>query len=181
MNLCNFAKVIISRCTKDTSTIHWWNDNACSSDDLKLDIPAHSQLITTQTRHALYHTFMEKYPKMQISFEKYKYLMYFCQGSRNTSQIASTGKITTKMVKRWNLLGYTLSAVGLNYLKMTRNNIKLKIVTNVSQLFLMRFSIQDLLQKAQQSYMKCAPVFLKSCEVHTHQPARTPTKELSKY
>jgi hypothetical protein len=27
--------------------------------------------------------------------------------SRNTSQIASTGKITTKTVKRWNLLGYT--------------------------------------------------------------------------
>jgi hypothetical protein len=59
-----------------------------------------------------------------------------CQGSRNTSQIASTGKITTKMVKRWNLLGYTLSAVVLNYLKMTKNNVKLKIVTNVSQLFL---------------------------------------------
>jgi hypothetical protein len=47
MNLCNFAKVIISRCTKDASTINWWNENACSSDDLKLDIPAHSQLITT--------------------------------------------------------------------------------------------------------------------------------------
>jgi hypothetical protein len=45
----------------------------------------------------------------------------------------------------------------------------------------MQFSIQDLLQKAQQSYMKCAPVFFKSCQVHTHQPARTPTKELSKY
>ena len=73
MNLCNFAKVIISRCTKDASTIIWWNENACSSDDLKLDIPAHSQLITTQTRHTLYHTFMEKYPKMQISFEKFKY------------------------------------------------------------------------------------------------------------
>ena len=73
MNLCNFAKVIISRCTKDASTINWWNENACSSDDLKLDIPAHSQLITTQTRHTLYHTFMEKYPKMQISFEKFKY------------------------------------------------------------------------------------------------------------
>jgi hypothetical protein len=39
MNLCNFAKVIISRCTKDASTINWWNENACSSDDLKLDIP----------------------------------------------------------------------------------------------------------------------------------------------
>jgi hypothetical protein len=48
MNLCNVAKVIISRCTKDASTINWWNENACSSDDLKLDIPAHSQLITTQ-------------------------------------------------------------------------------------------------------------------------------------
>jgi hypothetical protein len=24
--------------------------------------------------------------------------------------------------------------------------------------------------------MKCAPVFLKSCQVHTHQPARTPNK-----
>jgi hypothetical protein len=34
MNLCNFAKVIISRCTKDASTIIWWNENACSSDDL---------------------------------------------------------------------------------------------------------------------------------------------------
>ena len=177
MNLCNFAKVIISRCTKDASTINWWNENACSSDDLKLDIPAHSQLITTQTRHALYHTFMEKYPKMQISFENFKYKLPRIQKYITNS----TGKITTKMVKRWNLLGYTLSAVGLNYLKMTRNNIKFKIVTNVSQLFLMQFSIQDLLQKAQQSYMKCAPVFLKSCQVHTHQPARTPTKELSKY
>jgi hypothetical protein len=73
MNLCNFAKVIISRCTKDASTINWWNENVCSSDDLKLDIPAHSQLITTQTRHTLYHTFMGKYPKMQISFEKFKH------------------------------------------------------------------------------------------------------------
>jgi hypothetical protein len=177
MNLCNFAEVIISRCTKDASTINWWNDNACSSDDLKLDIPAHSQLITTQTRHALYHTFMEKYPKMQISFEKFKFTLPRIQKYITNS----TGKITTKMVKRWNLLGYTLSVVGLNYLKMTKNNIKLKIVTNVSQLFLMLFSIQDLLQKAQQSYMKCAPVFWKFCEVNTHQPARTPTKELSKY
>jgi hypothetical protein len=42
MNLCNFAKVIISRCTKDASTINWWNENVCSSDDLKLDIPAQS-------------------------------------------------------------------------------------------------------------------------------------------
>jgi hypothetical protein len=33
-----------------------------------------------------------------------KNLSISCQGSRNTSQIASTGKITTKMVKRWNLL-----------------------------------------------------------------------------
>jgi hypothetical protein len=73
MNLCNFAQVIISRCTKDASTINWRNANACSSDDLKLDIPAHSQLFTTQTRHTLYHTFMRKYPKMQISFEKFKY------------------------------------------------------------------------------------------------------------
>ena len=72
MNLCKFAQVIISRCTKAASTIDWWNENACSSDDLKLDIPAHSQLFTTQTRHTLYHTFMEKYPKMQISFEKFK-------------------------------------------------------------------------------------------------------------
>ena len=73
MNLCNFAQVIISRCTKDASTINWRNENACSSDDVKLDIPVHSQLFTTQTRHTLYHTFMGKYPKMQISFEKFKY------------------------------------------------------------------------------------------------------------
>jgi hypothetical protein len=86
MNLCNFAQVIISRCTKDASTTNWWNENACSSDDLKLDIPAHSQLITTQTRHALYHTFMENTPKCKSLL---KILSISCQGSRNTSQIAS--------------------------------------------------------------------------------------------
>ena len=85
---------------------------------------------------------------MQISL---KLLSINCQGSRNTSQIASTGKITTTMVKRWNSLGYTLSAVGLYYLKMTTNNIKLKIVTNVSQLFLMRISRQDLPELQQKS------------------------------
>lgn len=37
MNLCNFAKVIISRCTKDASTINWWNENACSSDQISFE------------------------------------------------------------------------------------------------------------------------------------------------
>ena len=178
MNLCNFAKVIISRCTKDASTIHWWNDNACSSDDLKLDIPAHSQLITTQTRHALYHKFMEKYPKMQISFEKFKYTLPRIQKYITNS----------KYWKNNNKNGEKMEFIRLHSLhswfKLPENDKKqhqIEDCDTCQSIISNAILHKDLLQKAQQSYMKCAPVILKSCEVHTHQPARTPTKELSRY
>jgi hypothetical protein len=46
MNLCNFAKVIISRCTKDASTINWWNEYACSSDDFQVILTNSGESVT---------------------------------------------------------------------------------------------------------------------------------------
>ncbi|VDI28052.1 Hypothetical predicted protein [Mytilus galloprovincialis] len=67
MNYCNFAKVMLSRCTKDTSAINWWNN----PDKTNIDYPPPSfnTSLTLRTRHENYINFMRNYPKMQIDYK----------------------------------------------------------------------------------------------------------------
>ncbi|CAC5407047.1 unnamed protein product [Mytilus coruscus] len=67
MNFCNFAKVILSRCTKYTSAINWWNNP--DKTNIENPPPSFNTSLTLRTRHENYTNFMRNYPKMQIDYK----------------------------------------------------------------------------------------------------------------
>ncbi|CAC5381389.1 unnamed protein product [Mytilus coruscus] len=73
MNICNFAKVIISRATKDLSSINAWKEKKENKKN-----PIYSSHISLQDRFQNYEIFIDQYPKMTMNFKdfslKYKRL-----------------------------------------------------------------------------------------------------------
>ena len=76
MNICNFIKVIVTRATKDLSTINKWNKN-----DENKKAPVYSSQISLMDRFYNYQIFLENYPKMAMDFKdfslKYKRLQKY--------------------------------------------------------------------------------------------------------
>ncbi|CAG2220767.1 unnamed protein product [Mytilus edulis] len=68
MNYCNFAKVIISRSTKDIETINWWN----TQKDKENKKERLTNNINMKDRYYNYSIFMEKYPKMYLNFDQFR-------------------------------------------------------------------------------------------------------------
>lgn len=69
MNYCNFAKVILARCTKDTSALNWWKNKDNKENEIQESKPSYDNTIRQKQRHENYMMFMEKYPKMHIAYK----------------------------------------------------------------------------------------------------------------
>ncbi|CAG2197096.1 unnamed protein product [Mytilus edulis] len=72
MNLCNYAKVILARSTKEPETLKWWNDQPNKENKILVHVPNHSQNINVRARYENYHAFMHSYPKMHIPLQEFK-------------------------------------------------------------------------------------------------------------
>ncbi|KAK3107278.1 hypothetical protein FSP39_010990 [Pinctada imbricata] len=64
MNLCNFAKVIQARSTKEPSTIQSWQT---SSNNETFSSPQNASNIGVSQRYAFYMKFMQRFPKLHVT------------------------------------------------------------------------------------------------------------------
>ncbi|CAG2195362.1 unnamed protein product [Mytilus edulis] len=75
MNMCNYAKVILARSTKDPDNLKWWNNKQVENskeNSIYTTVPNHSQNINVFQRYNNYHVIMNKYPKMYIPLAEFK-------------------------------------------------------------------------------------------------------------
>ncbi|CAC5365492.1 unnamed protein product [Mytilus coruscus] len=91
MDICNFAKVILTRATKDISSLHWWkkqnsdinrplftdnylnNNSDDNSDDNSNSIQkSYTSNFSLMERHQNYMLFMDGYPKMHVEYDYFK-------------------------------------------------------------------------------------------------------------
>ena len=75
MNICNFAKMLISRSTKDRESIKYWDDKnkGLSQESPKIQpSPKYDNTISPAQRHENYTNFTASYPKMQVSFDIFR-------------------------------------------------------------------------------------------------------------
>ena len=71
MNYCNFAKVLISRSTKDNTSIILFNKENRDPDEIHK--PKYNTTISVLQRHANYQAFVHRYPKLHIpKYENFK-------------------------------------------------------------------------------------------------------------
>lgn len=68
MNFCNFAKVIIGRCTKDPESIQWW---ASKENETNINSSVKSSNKSASFRYSFYNSIMNKYPKMHLPYDKF--------------------------------------------------------------------------------------------------------------
>ena len=67
MNLCNFAKILIARSSKDSNAIDFYNNiNKDDSTGSTTFIEKLNSLISLKQRHENYNIFTSKYPKLQV-------------------------------------------------------------------------------------------------------------------
>lgn len=76
MNYCNFAKVIIARCSKDPHSVEWWqNKTERKTKESTLSSPPSnkfSNLLTAPKRYEFYKNIMHRYPKMYVPYKKFR-------------------------------------------------------------------------------------------------------------
>lgn len=68
MNLCNYAKVILARSTKEPESLNFWNNR---NENDKVFVPNHPQNISLAQRHNNYQIIMNKYPKMHMTLREF--------------------------------------------------------------------------------------------------------------
>ena len=81
MNYCNFAKVIMSRSTKDKTSLDYWNsktDSVHINDSLSQQpksqcVKSYISNISIKSRYENYQRFMHRYPKMQLSYDSFRH------------------------------------------------------------------------------------------------------------
>lgn len=69
MNLCNFAKVIIGRVSKDPDSIQWWSSKDASQLDSITNMK--SSNVSASFRYNFYTNVMHKYPKMHLPYDEF--------------------------------------------------------------------------------------------------------------
>ena len=67
MNYCNFAKVILARCSRDKGAIEWWQKKDDKGYQTSIDTT-----MSVKLRHENYMMFMDKFPKMHIDLSVFK-------------------------------------------------------------------------------------------------------------
>ncbi|XP_069103113.1 LOW QUALITY PROTEIN: uncharacterized protein [Argopecten irradians] len=77
MNLCNFSKVFISRSSKDNTCVEWFdNANAknCrnTENEASKPTPVYDNDLSIQKRHEIYQRFVANYPKLHITYAKFR-------------------------------------------------------------------------------------------------------------
>jgi hypothetical protein len=74
MNYCNFAKVIIARCSKDSQSIKWWeNKNQPGSEpqSLSSSLANFNNLVPCPQRYSFYQSVMQNHTKMYLSYDAF--------------------------------------------------------------------------------------------------------------
>ena len=75
MNICNFAKIFITRSTKDRESIKYRDDKniGLSQESPKTQpSPKYDNTISPAQRHNNYTNFTASYPKMQVPFDIFR-------------------------------------------------------------------------------------------------------------
>ncbi|CAC5358358.1 unnamed protein product [Mytilus coruscus] len=87
MDICNFAKVILTRATKDISSLQWWKkqnsennrpiltdnyQNNNSDDNSNTIQKSYTSIFSLMERHQNYMMFMDGYPKMHVEYDYFK-------------------------------------------------------------------------------------------------------------
>ncbi|CAG2192481.1 unnamed protein product [Mytilus edulis] len=104
MNTCNFAKILITRSTKDKESIKYWDEKSKPQLQESPKAPKYDTTISPAQRFHSYNNYITGCPKMAISFDKFRRSLPKLEKEITTNSNKTQDK--TKYIKSFSLYAW---------------------------------------------------------------------------